>query len=251
RQGARDGLRLPRGSRRAAVPGLAQPPLHPPAVFPRGCVDKRQIRPVMQASSLPWLLALFFSGARAASRLSPHRTSSEAGLDGRHYVLVAKVKSLDGNKLVLVVEQDLKGKAPFRELHIDMGKGNRTAEKEGHQQLLRKRLPRGLPLVVFCNQRVVEEPEAHTAACVYTNGTWFQVIGAGPTPQAQGWVFIQAEPAARRTFKGPTAELRQIIIEALVGKKAPPPPNWKEPPGFGPEVTGDGSPAEKATPRGR
>src|SRR5207249_244863 len=50
------------------------------------------------------------------------------------------------------------------------------------------------------------------------------------------------EPYLRGTFKGTTERLRQIIIDGLAGKKEPPPPNEKEPPGYGPEL-----PAKKAT----
>ena len=191
-----------------------------------------------------WWLSLavaFLFLARSAWALIPVTPPSiDGGIKVSKYVLVAKVKSLELNKLVLVVHEDLKGKAPFRELHVDLTPTRRLAAQLDHGELLRERLARGLPLVVFCNQRSVEPPEAHTAAFAYTNGTWFQLIGTGPKQQAQGWVFIKTEPTGRRAFTGTTAELRQIVIDALAGKK-PPPPNPKEPPGLGPEVKTDGT----------
>ena len=48
--------------------------------------------------------------------------------------------------------------------------------------------------------------------------------------------FHHFEPYLRRTFKGPSDEMRQVIIDGLSGKKAPPPYDPKEPGGFGPEL---------------
>lgn len=47
--------------------------------------------------------------------------------------------------------------------------------------------------------------------------------------------FHHFEPYLRRTFKGTTAEMRQVIIDGLSGKKAPP-YDPKEKGGFGPEL---------------
>ena len=73
---------------------------------------------------------------------------------------------------------------------------------------------------------------------LYTNGTWVQLnadlVAEGETTQPiKFWHF---EPYLRRTFKGTTDELHQVVADALSGKKAPPEPDPNEPPGLGPPL---------------
>src|SRR5262245_54200644 len=108
-------------------------------------------------------LGLLLAGPTASAIIPAPPLTLKNALDVCDFILVAKVASLDREKLevVLAVDEDLKGKAPFRRLHLDLRKGGRPPQKEGHEQLLLKRLARGLPLVLFCNQRVAPKPEAH------------------------------------------------------------------------------------------
>jgi outer membrane protein assembly factor BamB len=159
-------------------------------------------------------------------------------------IFTVKVESLDPDKLtmVLTVDDDLKGKAPFKRLPVNL-KGDSEAEKDKQVPKLLKRLAPKLPLVVFAGGR----GKTYTAFC-YTNGTWFQMTGTREDDKVR-WAFTHAEPYLRRTFKGATDELRQVLVDGLAGKKKPPEPNPKEEPGLGPEIQPQEKPAEKEQPR--
>ncbi len=150
------------------------------------------------------------------------------------YIALVKVERLDPDKpaVVLTVEEDFKGKAPFRRLPINL-EGDSEAKKDGHTAKLLKRLAPELPLVLFVNER----GQRYTAF-FYTNGTWFQALGH-KSEDAVRWGFTHCEPYLRRTFKGTTAELRTLVVDGLAGKRKPPEPDEKEPPGLGPEVQKD------------
>jgi outer membrane protein assembly factor BamB len=145
------------------------------------------------------------------------------------------VETLDPNRpaMVLVVEDDLKGKAPFRKVPVNL-QGDAEAAKGKQVPLLLKRLGLKLPLLLFVKQR-----DKEFMAFAYTNGTWFQITGT-QTEDGVRCAFTHCEPYLRRTFKGTTAELRQTILDGLSGKKEPPAPNGKEKPGLGPELMGNG-----------
>src|SRR5262249_19047942 len=154
-------------------------------------------------------------------------------LASEQFIFTAKVAKLDPDKpaLVLQVANDLKGKAPYRKLAVSL-----TADGEGqrgeHTPKLLKRLTPGLTVIVFASKR----GQRYTAFA-YSNGTWFQLIGqTEEDPSAVRWRFTHCEPYLRRTFKGTTAELRQVIVDGLANKKKPPEPDPQEPPGLGPEI---------------
>jgi outer membrane protein assembly factor BamB len=162
------------------------------------------------------------------TRLTPMREVLES-----QFIVTLKVDSLhpDRPAAVFVVDEDLKGKAPFRRLAVNL-KGDSEAEKEKHTPQLLKRLAPRLPLVLFVNRR-----GNRFTAFAYSNGTWFQVVGQkSDGDEAIRWSFTHCEPYLRRTFKGTTAEMRQVVIDGLAGKKQPPEPDPREPPGLGPEV---------------
>jgi outer membrane protein assembly factor BamB len=146
-------------------------------------------------------------------------------------VFVAKVDRLDRDRpsVALTVSEDLKGKAVAGRLAVDLT-GDAEARQHDHTPQLLKRLAPDLPVVVFATQR----GNRHLAFA-YTNGTWFRLLGE-PEEGTVRWRLAHGEPYLRRTFKGTTAELRQAVVDALAGKKDPPAPDPKEPPGFGPEV---------------
>jgi outer membrane protein assembly factor BamB len=151
----------------------------------------------------------------------------------QQFIVVARVDSVDPNRpaAVFVVEEDLKGKFPFRRLPVNLT-GDAEAKKLDHTPQLLKRLAPKVPLVLFFTQN-----EARYNAFAYTNGTWFQMVAEKPRDSDRlVWAFAHCEPYLRRTFKGTTEELRQVVIDGLSGKRKPPEPNPKEPPGFGPEV---------------
>jgi outer membrane protein assembly factor BamB len=163
------------------------------------------------------------------TRLTPLREV----LASEQLILATKVEKLDSEKpaVVLQIEEDLKGKAPFRKLPIHLA-ADSEGQREKHTGKLLKRLAPELPVIVFASKR-----GKRYTAFGYTNGTWFQFIGqAGDEPATVRWSFTHCEPYLRRTFKGATAELQQIVVDGLAGTRKPPEPDPKEPPGLGPEV---------------
>lgn len=147
------------------------------------------------------------------------------------YILVAAVEKLDTDRpaMALTVGENLKGKAPFGKLVVHL-KGDTEADKAKQMPQLLKRLAPKLPLVLFVSPR-----DKDYTALAYTNGTWFQLTGTDDAG-ATRWAFTHCEPYLRRTYKGTTTEMRQVIVDALAGKKKPPEVNPKEKPGLGPEI---------------
>ena len=147
------------------------------------------------------------------------------------FIFVAKVEKIAPDKpgMILTVAEDLKEKASFRRLAVNLT-GDADAVKEKQLEKLLERIAPDLPIVVFVNQ-----PNKNYMLLAYTNGTWFQIVG-----QADGndirWSYTHFEPFLRRSFSGTTAEMRQIVADAVVGKQKPPAIRPKEPPGIGPVV---------------
>jgi outer membrane protein assembly factor BamB len=150
------------------------------------------------------------------------------------YIVVAKVEKIDAEAplIVLNVQEDLKGKAPFRRMAITF-KGDEDAKKFNHVPQLLTRLAPDLPVIVT----ILAPREKLYQTFVYTNGTWFHILGQETNDAGKvAWSLTHGEPNLRGTYKGTTAELRQLIIDNLAGKAKLPKENKKEPPGFGPEI---------------
>lgn len=149
------------------------------------------------------------------------------------FIVVAKVEKVDPAQpqVVLSVQEDLKAKSPFRRFAVHFS-GDAEAKKLDHVPQLLKRLGPDLPVMLLITKR----DKAYTSF-VFTNGTWFQIAGqqTGDTTEV-AWRLTHGEPFLRRTFKGTTAEMRQLVVDELAGKGALPAYNKKELPGFGPEV---------------
>lgn len=157
-------------------------------------------------------------------------------------VFIARVESIDPDKpaMVLQVVDTIRDKVPFKRMPVNL-KGDQEAAKEKQTAALLKRLTKDLTLIVFAHMR-----SNRYYAMAYTNGTWFQMIGyIGDEPTKVTWAFLHCEPYLRRTFKGTTAELKQIIIDSLAGKKEPPEVDEKEKPGLGPEVAPKSDPPKE------
>jgi hypothetical protein len=150
-----------------------------------------------------------------------------------NYVCVAKVEQFlpDKPAMVLAVQEELRGKSPFRKMPVVL-QGDEEAKKLNHVPQLLKRLAPDLPLVVFITDR-----KEQLLALVYTNGTWMQFVGRRTGESTAVWTLTHGEPYLRRTFSGTTAELTQTLKDALAGKKRLPDINKEETPGFGPVVS--------------
>jgi len=158
--------------------------------------------------------------------------------DGQ-FVIVARVEKLlpDRPAMVLAVADDLKGKAPFRSLPVNLT-GDREGKKTNDTARLLKRLAKDMPVVLFVNQR-----GQRFTAFAYSSGTWFQMIGQ-KVDERVVWSFTHLEPYLRRTYKGDTVVLARIVRDALAGKIKPPEADAKEAPGIGPEI----APSKAKTP---
>jgi hypothetical protein len=149
------------------------------------------------------------------------------------FIVMAKVESVDGEKLgvVVVVDDDLKGKFPVRRLPINMT-GDSDAKKNDHTKQILKRLAPKLPLILF-----VSENDNRYSALAYSNGTWFHLMATkAKDVEKTVFAFTHGEPYLRRSFKGTTEDLKKTLVDAIAGKAKPPELNIKEQPGFGPEV---------------
>ncbi|MBI1916674.1 MAG: PQQ-binding-like beta-propeller repeat protein [Planctomycetes bacterium] len=159
--------------------------------------------------------------------------SLKAILDEANHVCVVKIESVDPERpaMVLLVDADLKGKLPPRRLPVNL-KGDSEGQKLKHPPQLLKRFAKDLPVVLFMSQK-----PNRFVGFGFSNGTWFQLLGRKDTASDRvSWMLTHGEPYLRRTFKGTTAEMRQLVEGVLKGTVKAPEPNLKEEPGFGPEV---------------
>ena len=142
--------------------------------------------------------------------------------------------------MVLAVDEVLKGKPTFKKLAVNLA-GDADSREKKETPLLLKRVAPKLPLVLFVNQN-----GKSVTAFAYSNGTWFQMAGeAADDGGVLRLPFTHLEPYLRRTYKGTTAEMKQVVADALAGKADPPDPNLKEKPGIGPEVEAPDKPKDK------
>ena len=130
---------------------------------------------------------------------------------------------------------------PFKKLGMTLWAdkdGSREYNKPSH---LLKRLAVKQTVVFFADAKegaFAPIRRGNLVVFMYTNGTWVQFAAetTDDGPANLPIVFHHFEPYLQRTFKGPTAEMRQVIIDGLSGKREPPAYNAKEPGGLGPEV---------------
>ncbi|HEY1860107.1 MAG TPA: hypothetical protein VGG61_07120, partial [Gemmataceae bacterium] len=187
-------------------------------------------------------LGLFLAD-RPAYALIQRLTPLKDVLVESQLIFTVKVDAFDPEKpsVTFVVDETLKGKALFDKMPVNLGTGDADAKKDDHTAKLLKRLAVKMPLVLFATKQ-----DKKYIVFAYTNGTWFQVTGTETEKNKIAWSFTHCEPFLRRTFKGGTEELKQVVAEALADKKTPPEPDTKEKPGFGPEVKTDDKPEEEA-----
>src|SRR6516164_8086606 len=173
------------------------------------------------------LLSAFLLLAPAVQAVITVLVPLRASLAVNQFIVVAKVDKLvpTAPGVMLTVAEDLKGKAPFRSMAVNL-KGDRDSQKTKDTERLLKRLAPDLPLILFIHQN-----EKTFTVFGYSNGTWLQIIGRSIDDKV-AWSFTHLEPYLRRTFKGTTAELKKIIVDSVAGKIKPPPPDEKEPPGI-------------------
>ena len=198
----------------------------------------RRIAPAIGLLLAAGLSLVFAAPARAViTRLTPLAEI----LSGQEFIFTATIEKVDPAipGIVLNVGANLKGKVPFNRMPVNMT-GDSEAQKEKHSEQLLKRVKPGLSVMVFASGRGKK-----FTAFVYSDGTWFQILGVKGDGNKVTWSLAHGEPYLRRTFKGTTAELKQIIEDGLANKKEPPKPNEKEEPGFGPEVKPDAEKKEK------
>lgn len=151
-------------------------------------------------------------------------------LDAEEFIFVAEVEKVDPDKPAVVFKfvEHLKGKAPFERMPVNLT-GDSHAQKEKESKVMLDRLTEQRRAIFF----VSKQGEKGYSCFGFLEGTWFQFQGT-KDGDAVRWAFLHCEPYFRRTFKGTTAELQTIVTECLAGKRKPPEPDEKEPPGYGP-----------------
>src|ERR1700730_16359355 len=149
-------------------------------------------------------------------------------------IFTVKVDAFDPDKpsAVLVVDETLKGKVAFEKMAVNLGTGDTDAKKGDHTAKLLKRLAVKQTLVVFASK----QDDKRYVAFAFTNGTWFQVVGRETEKDRISRGFTHCEPFLRRTYKGTTEEMKQVVADALSDKKSTPDVDENEKPGFSPEV---------------
>ena len=52
---------------------------------------------------------------------------------------------------------------------------------------------------------------------LFTNGSWFHMLGQKLDGEKTAWTLISGEPYLRRSFKGTTMEMQQLIMDYFAG----------------------------------
>ncbi len=148
------------------------------------------------------------------------------------YILVGKVEKFFPDKPAMLVDvvEDIKGKAPFRQLPINCKVADEKTAKENLIEPLMKRLGPDLDIIFF-----IEPRGKSYITFAYTNGTWFQLQGSKLDQDRAVFQLRSAEPYFHKSFHGPTADLRKLLKDHAAGNAKLPPIDDKVKPGLGPE----------------
>ena len=195
-----------------------------------------------RSASLVMVVVLLLAAIGPARAVITALTPLSGPINENPVICTAVVESVnpDAPGMVLAVDEVLKGKPAFKKLAVNLT-GDHDSQEKKETPLLLKRVAPKLPLVLFVNQN-----GKTFTAFAYTNGTWFQMAGeAADDGDVLRLPFTHVEPYLRRTFKGTTAEMKQVVVDALAGKAEPPDPSLKEKPGLGPEVETPDKPKEE------
>ncbi len=147
-------------------------------------------------------------------------------------IAVGRVAAADIPRMraALHLDEKLKGAAPYRWIALNVAPGG-----WGHPTAMIRRLGAGQRFVSF-SARV----RNRHVLVGYSNGTWFQITAAHAPEEKDAdrlsWSFTHIEVYLRRTFQGSTAELEQVVREALAGRREAPAPDPAARPGMGPET---------------
>ncbi len=186
------------------------------------------------------LLALLLLAAPAFAILD-RPIALQGILDKIPLIFVCEVDKVDAEKgtAVFLPKEDLKGKAEFERIPVNLKDGVTAAGKKAdHTKVMLERLAPGRKLILFAKK---DGDEYLTYG--YVEGTWFQLSGTVDSDKKTvRWAFLNCEPNLRGTFKGTTDELRKLATEVLAKKAKAPEPDPKEKPGFGPTVEEDKRP---------
>jgi hypothetical protein len=146
----------------------------------------------------------------------------------------------ENNRLVLDVEQDIKGKMVPREMNA-VWKLEPDSKWEGIRTLPRllKSFGPGQQVILFINDaggfwHNAGATRKNPIAFGFAEGSWFCMESTKLDNGKLLWKLAQGEPYLRTTFKGTTAELNKVLVDHLAGKGKLPEPVKAEP-GFGPE----------------
>lgn len=153
-------------------------------------------------------------------------------VEKEQFIFVAKVGEIlpDKPAMVLIPAGNLKGEVPFDRMPINLA-GDAEAKKGKHTEVLLDRIEKDLPIIIITTKR-----GGRYIAFGFTNGTWFSMDGRIDKQEGKEvvrWSFLHCEPYLRRTFKGTTDEMKQVVTDAIAKKKTPPAPDEKASPGFG------------------
>jgi outer membrane protein assembly factor BamB len=187
-------------------------------------------------------LLLLISWTAVAQAVIKKLTPLKEVIDVEELIFIAKVDKVDPEKpsTIFTFEENLKGKAPFERLPVNLT-GDAEAKRDNQLKMMLERLAPGRKMVIFASKQGKDY-----SAFVYLEGTWFQMKGnVDAETKAVRWAFLHGEPYFRRTFSSSTAELVQVIQDARSGKKAPPAPDEKAMPGYGPKAEDDKPPEPK------
>jgi hypothetical protein len=161
--------------------------------------------------------------------------------DGTQIVQVRVTQFIpESNRLVFDVEQDLKGKMEQRSMNV-VWKLQPDSKWEGIRALPRllKCFGPGQQAILFINDaggfwHNKGATRKNPIAFGFSNGSWFCMESARLDNGKLLWRLAHGEPYLRTTFRGTTAELKQVLVDHLAGKGKLPDP-VKAQPGFGPE----------------
>lgn len=175
-------------------------------------------------------ISLLAAAAGSLHAVVQRTVALKSVLESESWIAVVRVDRLDDSRADLGVLRNLKGSGKEDRFILHLT-GDAEAAKAGQPKQLVERLAPEMEVVLFGSVR----GERRTIVG-FANGTWFQMTGDARAGMSASLSFTHFEPYLRRTYRGTTAELAQIITDCLAGRREAPAPDPQEPPGIGPPL---------------